>query len=226
MGLKLYNPSDVKESLRLNLQKKRKEKGFKTQNAFAEALEVSVESVRNWEQGRTLPELGTLFNICSLLDCDMDYLIGRLEVPTHDLAFIKTQTRLSEAAIIKILEIAFFDRATRNSRTLSHFIENDNFQYLIALLGAYAEDTTRSVILGNAHLQVTNQSLVRYERDSIFHEIATQMEKSIEPKTNEEMMYSHAYSLFSEGKLTKEQLLNTIEHYDQDDFDYIPPGLG
>ena len=225
MGSKLHNSAEVKESLRRNLQKKRKEKGFKTQSAFAEALEVSVESVRNWEQGRTLPELGTLFHICSLLDCDMDYLIGRLEVPTHDLAFIKTQTRLSEAAIKKILEIAFLDRATGNSKTLSRFIENDNFNYLIALLGARVGDTTQSFAFGNAYLQVADQALVRYERDSVFHDIASQMEKSNEPKTDEEIMYRFAYNLCSEGKITKEQLQNIIEHYDQGDFDYVPPGF-
>ena len=225
MGSKLYNSADIKESLRHNLQKKRKEKGFKTQDAFAEALEVSVESVRNWEQGRTLPELGTLFHICSLLDCDMDYLIGRLEVPTHDLAFIKEQTRLTEAAITKLLEIAFFDRATGNSKTLSRFIENDNFKYLIALLGAEAGDTARTTTVGNANLQISNQALVRYERDSVFHDIANQMEKSIEPEKIKKIMYRFAYGWYGEGRITKEELQNIIEHYDRGDFNYIPPGF-
>ena len=124
MGSKLYNSADIKESLRHNLQKKRKEKGFKTQDAFAEALEVSVESVRNWEQGRTLPELGTLFHICSLLDCDMDYLIGRLEVPTHDLAFIKEQTDPEKLYDVKELKLNISETVNRRSQRYFKLVQN------------------------------------------------------------------------------------------------------
>ena len=222
MGYKLYNIDETKEALRLNLQKIRKKRGFKTQDALAEALDVSVETVRNWEQGRTLPELGTLYRICSLLDCDIDYLTGRIEAPTHDLAFIQKQTRLSEAAVTKLLDIAFYDRATGNSRTLSRFIENENFKYLIALLGAKTGDGDRAFSAGNAYLRVGNQSLIRYERDSVFHDIANQIEKTIEPETDKQLMYRIAYGLFAEGKLTKQQLQEVIDHYDCGDYNFVP----
>jgi|GEM_PF-6911789 len=224
MGSKLHNSCSANESLRSNLQKTRKKKGYKTQEAFAEALDVSVETVRNWEQGRALPELGTLFRICTLLDCDVDYLIGRLDVPTHDLAFIQSQTRLSEAAIEKLIRIASRDRATGNSKMLSRFIENDNFEYLIALLNSNAGESEKAFSARNAYLQINNQAIVRYERDRVFHEIAQELEVYAEPASNERILYILAYNLFHEGRFTEQQLQDIIEHYDNGDFDYVPQG--
>lgn len=224
MGSKIYNFDKIKESLRSNLQQARKKGGFRTQNDFAEALSVSVETVRNWEQGRTVPELGTLFRICDILNCDMDYLIGRLEAPTHDLAFMQSQTRLSEDAIKKLIRIAFSDRATGRSMMLSRFIECDDFEYLLALLCADAGETQKAFTVGGAYLQVKDQAVVRYERDSVFHEMANSLEVFIPPLTNEKIMYGFVYGMYAEGELTYEQLQDVIEHYDQGDFDYIPPG--
>ena len=85
-----------------NRLKELRKKKYKIQEKFAEDMGVSVESVRNWEQGRILPEMGTLFKICDLLDCDLDYLTGRLKLKTHDLQFIHDQTGLSETAIRKL----------------------------------------------------------------------------------------------------------------------------
>lgn len=76
----------------------RKQK-YETQSDFAEALNVSIDSVRNWEQGRILPEMETLFKICDLLDCDLDYLTGRIEQKTHDLQYISDYMGLSEETI-------------------------------------------------------------------------------------------------------------------------------
>lgn len=92
MGTKLHNE---------RLKKERKKK-YKTQDAFADALGVSIESVRNWEQGRILPEMGTLFKICDLLGCDLDYLTGRIDYKKHGDQFIHDQTGLSEDAIRRL----------------------------------------------------------------------------------------------------------------------------
>lgn len=225
MGSKLHNFDEAKNTFGHNLLLARKKKGFRTQEAFAEEMGVAVDTVRNWEQGRTFPEMGTIFRICSSLDCDMDYLIGRLDAPTHDLAFIQEKTRLSEAAVNKLLQIAFYDRATGNSKTLSRFIENDDFGYLIALLNAKIGKGDLSFSTGNAYLQVDQQAIIRHERDSLFHDIAKQMEASAEAVTEQQIMYKLAYGLFAEGRLTEPQLLDVIDHFDRGDYDYSPPQL-
>lgn len=98
MGTKIYRKyGDFGDRLK-ELRKKK----YRTQDDFAEDMDVTVETVRNWEQGRVLPEMGTLIKISRLLDCDLDYLTGRIKCQTHDLQFIHDQTGLSEGAIRKL----------------------------------------------------------------------------------------------------------------------------
>lgn len=90
------------------LKKARKEEGL-TQDQLAKRLNIQVQNVRNWEQGRTLPEYETLFKLMEIFDCDMDYLFGRIECRTHDKQFIHEQTGLSERAIMILQRSATHD---------------------------------------------------------------------------------------------------------------------
>lgn len=92
-------PPYYNHPFRKNLKEARKKAGYKTQETFSEAMDVTVESVRNWEQGRTIPEMKTLLKIVELLDCDMDYLIGRIQESSHTRKYIQEQTGLSEQVI-------------------------------------------------------------------------------------------------------------------------------
>lgn len=113
MGSKLHSKHEMQEIFADRLKELRKSqwrgvydnsKGrwINTQEKFAEEMDVSIETVRNWEQGRFLPEIGTMFKIADTLDCDLDYLTGRLDKRTHDLQFIHEQTGLSEKAIKRL----------------------------------------------------------------------------------------------------------------------------
>lgn len=130
MGIILYKKYDVFGE-RLKELRKRK---FKTQESFAEAAEVSVETVRNWEQGRVLPEMGTLFKIADILDCDLDYLTGRIDCKTHDVQFIHEQTGLSEKAIKKLRKLAAQSESGGWLDVLSLIIEDVNAEYLLSLI--------------------------------------------------------------------------------------------
>lgn len=106
-----------------------RKKKFKTQEIFAEKMEVSVDSVRNWEQGRVLPEQGTLFKISELLDCDLDYLTGRIEEKTHDLQFISETTGLSPKAVKKLSEMP-----TDYQNVVSLLLEDLQSEYILSLI--------------------------------------------------------------------------------------------
>lgn len=84
----------------------RKEHGFKSQQSFADALNVNLANVKSWEKERNpvLPRLDTLLDMCTLFDCDLDYLTGRIEHPTHDIQFIHDCTGLSTEAIRKLMQ--------------------------------------------------------------------------------------------------------------------------
>ena len=82
-----------------NIKKARIDRGFRSQQAFADALGVHFKTVQYWENGKTIPDLESLILIADKLDVDLDYLTGRLDKPTHDLQYISETTGLSVEAI-------------------------------------------------------------------------------------------------------------------------------
>ena len=52
----------------------RKERGL-SQEALAQALEVSRQAVTKWESDRGLPDIGNIKQIVRLLDVSIDYLL-------------------------------------------------------------------------------------------------------------------------------------------------------
>lgn len=106
------------------LKKLRKEKGYDTQEIFANKINRSKETIRNWEQGRNIPEIKDLLELCEFLNCDMDYLLGRIECKTHDLAFIAKETGLTEDAI-DLLRIDNMFGASSKIDTINLIIESE-----------------------------------------------------------------------------------------------------
>ena len=58
-----------------NLQKLRKDKNM-SQEALAEKLDVTRQSVSKWESGVTYPEMDKLISICKIFNVDMDTLVN------------------------------------------------------------------------------------------------------------------------------------------------------
>lgn len=95
------------------LQECRKQK-FSSQQAFADAYMEKYGMLRkgkknndnnmfgtiqSWEQGKSTPTAEALCNICELLDCDADYLLGRINQKTHALDIAQHFTGLSPEAL-------------------------------------------------------------------------------------------------------------------------------
>lgn len=100
------------------LQECRRRK-FSSQQAFADAymerfgmirdIKKNKEhnmfgTVQSWEQGKSTPSADVLANICDLLDCDADYLLGRIDQRTHDINDAHRYTGLSPAALEQLHE--------------------------------------------------------------------------------------------------------------------------
>ena len=116
--------------LHLDVKSIREKHGF-TQQAFADALHVSLSIVKKWESKKdpkTYPKTENLLAMCELFKCDLDYLVGRIEEKTHDLKIACELTGLTEAAIEKIrnpeLNHPF-------AKTLSCMIESERFENFI-----------------------------------------------------------------------------------------------
>lgn len=117
-------------------KKARKEVGY-TQESFATALDISIETVKNWEQGRNIPEISTIKKLCAFFKCDIDYLFDNLNCKKHDDQFIQNETGLSETAINTLKSV----NKHYNSDLINilNFIMNDTdtFEEFLANLTIY-----------------------------------------------------------------------------------------
>ena len=222
--MELYS---FKKGLKEGLKRARKDAGF-TQAELAEKLKVTLKTIQNWEQNvkaGTLPTMGQLLQLAEFYDCDLDYLTGRIDCKTHDLQFIHDQTGLSEEAIKKLQRIAFTDRATGNSQALSFMIEDPDFHYLLALMSQTAQGDLHAFSVGNAYIHTEKRAVIDSETRATFSRISDNVREKMEKVPSENRwIYNFAYGLHAEGRLTDEQLSEVIDHYDQGDFDFTPPG--
>lgn len=67
-----------------NLQYLRKMKGGMTQEKLAEKMNVSRQTVSNWESGEGYPEMEKLIELCDFFSCKMDELVRQdMTSPEH-----------------------------------------------------------------------------------------------------------------------------------------------
>lgn len=63
------------------------------------------DTLRKWRQPRSNPTLELLVRICDILECDVDFLLGRIEEHTHTNKYIHEKTGLSEDAINRLRQL-------------------------------------------------------------------------------------------------------------------------
>ena len=130
-----------------SIRNARIEKGFDTQQAFADALvkengeSTHFKTVQAWETGRSKPDLDSLFLMSKVLDVDIDYLIGRLSKPTHDIEFINNETGLSTEAI-SVLKHQQEINDTDTSSILSEIISHRLFVELIRTISVLSRPSS------------------------------------------------------------------------------------
>lgn len=109
----------------------RKEK-YKTQQLFADAYGVELQTVRNWEQAKTWPKLKELLDLRDFFHCDTDYLLDKVDVPTYDLDFVCKYTGLSPEAVEELHKFADLEEGRRT--VLDCFSEFIDRYYAIFLV--------------------------------------------------------------------------------------------
>lgn len=132
---------------------RRKECGYKTQYALAEEYNKRFPSsrknrkeensgnssgilgtIKHYENGNYngSPKLDIVDNLCRILECNVDYLLGNIDCTTHDIQFIRNETGLSEKAIeelhyLTVLNSALADEPDLN--TINTLLEQLRSQY-------------------------------------------------------------------------------------------------
>lgn len=113
------------------LKSLRTERGYATQKDFADAIGVSFQSINFYEAGKRLPDAETLYNISNMLDCPVDYLIGRSDVKKNEHDNASKKYGLSETAL-EVLESCYTDDE-HNSITLTINTLIDSYSVLCAI---------------------------------------------------------------------------------------------
>ena len=102
------------------LSKLRKKRGYESQYALAKAYNDKFPPKRRYETAGNdgnfggifgtiknyenpnhegSPKLSIVCNLCEILDCDLDYLLGKIDVPRHETADVMAVTGLSAGAV-------------------------------------------------------------------------------------------------------------------------------
>lgn len=83
-----------------------------TQEQVAEALGISRQTVSNWENGRTYPDIGSVVKLSDLYGVSLDHLLkGKKEEPMSDyVAFLEESTNVTRSRdrLAKILLVAVY----------------------------------------------------------------------------------------------------------------------
>lgn len=143
--------------------KERRTKLGLTQKELASKISEGIDpdaaphtQISNWESGSKIPGTVALTRLCNALNCDIDYLLGEIDVHHRATYDVIAQTGLDKDAVEKIQQIHNYSHGdlgvVAHGKTistlsiLSEFIKSDGFQKLMNELSFY---TLYSQLLSN-----------------------------------------------------------------------------
>lgn len=118
----------------------------------ASRLGVTVKTFKSWlsaESTENTMPLRSLLELCDILECDVDRLLGKIDEKTHDNHFICSKTGLTEAAVEK-LENSF----SRHRQMMEFVPYVDKLEsYETAYLGEDLNNSLMNVFIVNSILE-------------------------------------------------------------------------
>ena len=130
----------------INLQKLRKKKNM-SQEALAEKLDVTRQSVSKWESGATYPEMDKLISICKIFNVDMDTLVNgdvTDESKKDKDATINTKDILDKFNTLMKKIVCLFENMS--FKEITEFLITVFLLILIILIGTIPKDIIESLI--------------------------------------------------------------------------------
>lgn len=138
-----------------------------TQEEYANKFYVSRQTVSSWENGRSMPELQTLIDICNAYQMSLDALLN------GDRNYVKKTSRIQKVfrkskyiiPMILVLVCAYFIYygawSTTNQKMINEYNEK------VQSLGYMREGKVFKIHDGNITYQAGNQDLPKYKWDFI-----------------------------------------------------------
>lgn len=103
------------------LKELRMEKGL-TQNALAQKLNMTQQTYSDYETGKTNPNVETLIALADILECSIDYLVGRAD----DFGSISFKDSSATFSLEETQLLRSFRRLSKNEKTQA----NEYLQFL------------------------------------------------------------------------------------------------
>lgn len=192
LSLKNFNKALARKEWNLKRLANEYDKKYPSENG-----KTIYNTLRKWRSPNGNPTLDTLVRVCDLLECDIDYLLGRIEESTHTIKFIQEKTGLSETSqkrLQEILQTPYLGKL--RLEIINHLIEDPTFS--LALIDS---------------INKCYEKYTRFEQGSIMY---TEEKKEIDKLTQnnilEELRLKEAGKL--PCKITREQLLERQDSYD------------
>ena len=155
--------------------------------------DMNRETVKSWYYHPSSPRLGNILKLCEFFDCDIDFLLGRMDETTHTRKYIREETGLTEGAIIALQNSPqtiygglMKLQGKQLGATVSHLLTSEHGLRILQYLGDYlASDTltvtykgeriTEDIIVSNSGTE-NNYSISPREYDAV---ILTQIQQEI-----------------------------------------------
>ena len=138
-----------------NLQKLRKRENM-SQEALAEKLDVTRQSVSKWESGATYPEMDKLISICKIFNVDMDTLVNgdvKEENKQEKDSSINTKDLLNKFNILMKKIVCLFE--SMSFKEIIEFLVTVFLLIILILVGTIAKDIIENLIGTNLLYGIT-----------------------------------------------------------------------
>ncbi len=128
-----------------NLQKLRKRENM-SQEALAEKLDVTRQSVSKWESGASYPEMDKLISICKIFNVDMDTLVnGDVDIDSPDKeASINTKDILDKFNTLMKKIVCLFE--SMSFKEIIEFLVTVFLLVIIIIVGTIPKDIIENLI--------------------------------------------------------------------------------
>lgn len=115
-----------------------RKKEYKSQDSFAEKLHISDrKTISKWETGETEIPMTRLPEICNTLNCDMDYIFGKIDTPQNCTTNVMQETGLSAQAADLLLNPKY-------TFILNSLLVDENFVKLLDIINEWSEADTNN----------------------------------------------------------------------------------
>lgn len=114
------------------------------------------ETFKNWFAGRSIPKAKTLYNLCELLDCDIEYLLGSQKEYRREYRNASDYTGLSSESIEHIAKLS---KAEKQALDIM-------FEYYDMNRFLHSLSTAATFLFANGEIRISMKSSI-YESDTL-----------------------------------------------------------